>query len=66
MRPNKTERLQQLANELKTLDQYDFLIEWQGSCFWAHPDEPRWFGDQGEYLGPNYDEARLTLHSILG
>ena len=66
MRPNKTTQLQNLADELRTDEQYNFQIQWRGNGFWAIPDESRWIGDDGEYLGPKKFEAEISLRALLG
>lgn len=64
---NKTEKLQTLANELHTDDQCEFWIEYRPNCGWyAVASESRWIGDEGEYLGRVYQDARESLMSILG
>ena len=63
----KGEKLQQLASELRTDDQCEFWIEYRPNRGWyAVATESRWFGDEGEYLGRVYQDARESLMSILG
>lgn len=63
---NKTQQLQAIADELRTAEQYEFLIEYRGGAGWWASCEARWIGDEGEYLGRNYNEAIATLRAILG
>lgn len=64
---SKTEKLQTLANERRTDEQYEFRIEYRPMRGWyAVADESRWIGDEGEYLGAVYKDAREGLMSILG
>jgi hypothetical protein len=64
---SKTEKLQTLANELRTDEQYQLWIEYRPNRGWyAVADEARWIGDEGEYLGAVYKDARKGLMSILG
>jgi hypothetical protein len=64
---NKTEKLQALCQELVTDYQHEFLIEYRPFRGWyGIADEPRWFNDNGEFLGATYQEARESLMSILG
>jgi len=63
----KQEQLQALASELCTDDQCEFWIEYRPNRGWfAVATESRWFGDDGEYLGRVYQEARYGLMAILG
>ena len=67
MAQSKTEKLQTLADELRTDDQHEFWIEYRPNRGWyAVATESRWFGDEGEYLGAVYKDARESLMSILG
>ena len=62
------ERLQSLADSLRTSEQWEFSIEFRGSRsgWWAIAECPRWFNDEGEYLGANWKAAEKTLRLILG
>ena len=63
----KQERLQALASELRTDCQCEFWIEYRPNRGWfAIASEARWIGDDGEYLGRVYQEARYGLMAILG
>lgn len=62
----KTQKLQEIADELRTNDQYKFWIEYRGGAGWWATCETRWIGDEGEYLGRDYHQAKITLHLILG
>ena len=67
MAESKTEKLQALANELRTDDQCEFWIEYRPNRGWyAVATESRWFGDEGTYLGAVYKDAREGLMCILG
>jgi hypothetical protein len=64
---SKGDKLQALALELRTDYQYRFWIEYRpGHGWYGVAEEPRWIGDEGEYLGSNYRDARESLYSILG
>lgn len=66
-RKSRREFLQEVADELRLDDQYEFWIEFRGAAgWWAVASEARWFGDQGEYLGRDWRQAELTLGLILG
>lgn len=59
------ERLQSLADESRTPDQYEFVIEWRPfRGWWANADD--YWNPQGEFLGNNHTEAAKTLRMILG
>jgi hypothetical protein len=65
-RPTLTEKLQALADELRTEDQYEFVIEYRrGDGWYGVADDHRW-SDKGEYLGPDYKAAESTLRMLLG
>jgi hypothetical protein len=62
---SKTEKLQTLANELRTDDQCEFWIEYRPNRGWyAVADESRWFGDEGTYLGVAHVDAVLRRCSV--
>lgn len=60
-------QLQVLADSLQTEDHYEFEIVYRGlrSGYWAIPDEPRWYGDEGSYLGDDLKSASRTLRAML-
>ena len=62
----KTQQLQQIWDDNKTSDQYDWEIKWRGRAgWWAIPFEARWFLDEGEFLGYNFKSAKATLSFLL-
>lgn len=62
----KSQRLQALIDELQRPDQYRLWAEYVPRQGWfAQPDEPRWFGDPGEYLGRNYADAAQAIRRLL-
>lgn len=65
-RPNKTERLQRIADELREEYQYEFTVEWRGNSWWGVPDTPRHFNDNGQFLGADFEQAKHTLETLLG
>lgn len=63
----KTAKLQQLADELRTPEQWEFEIVWRGVAgWWAIPSETRYFNDDGEFLGHDTASAETTLRRLLG
>jgi hypothetical protein len=64
----KQEELQKLVDEAceRNSGYYHFHVEFRGGAgWWAVPEESRWFGDAGEYLGANFSAAKKTLSIIL-
>ena len=62
----KTEKLQKIWDDNKESCHYNFQIIWRGfGGWWAIPDEIRWWGDEGEFLGRSFVEAEVTLRSLL-
>jgi hypothetical protein len=63
---NKREKLQAIADEGVKMnpDNHPFSIEWRGG-WWAIPEEPRHFGDRGEFLGYNFKQAQNQLSFLL-
>lgn len=56
------EILQDLIDQLKPENSYDFEIEFRGrGGWWAMPTEARYWGDNGIYLGSNYQEAKKHI-----
>jgi len=67
LKQSRREYLQELANSLRTDDQYEFYIEFRGRGGWYGVSEyPRWFGDTGLLLGYNWQSAEYSLKQILG
>jgi len=64
----RTEYLQQLADDRRTEDQYQFAIEYRGGSGWwaVAKDDARYWGDDGEPLGRNWREAEDTIEMLLG
>lgn len=63
----KADYLQRVANELRENDQWDFEIVFRpGKGWYGITEEPRYWGDDGEYLGENWGEAEKALRNILG
>jgi hypothetical protein len=45
---------------------YRYYAEFRGrGGWWAVPEQQRFFGDNGEYLGPDFRTAKQTLMSLL-
>lgn len=64
----KQEQLQKLVDDAceKKPEYYTFHVEFRGRAgWWAIPEERRWFGDAGEYLGANFSAAKKTLFELL-
>jgi hypothetical protein len=58
--------LQNLVDSLREPVNYKFTIEFRPFQGWfAVPDEPRWFGDDGEYLGARWQDAVRAIKSLL-
>jgi hypothetical protein len=67
LKQSRAEYLQQLADSLRTPEQYQFSIEFRGRGGWfAVADERRHFCDNGEFLGYNWQQAEKTLRTLLG
>lgn len=64
---SRTDFLQNLADELRADDQVEFAIAYlPGIGWWGTPTESRHFGDEGEFLGENWQQAEKTLRFLLG
>lgn len=53
---------------LKHIQPYhgDWCVEWRaGEGWYAIPDEPRHFNDEGEFLGRDFDEALEALKCLF-
>lgn len=63
----KTEYLQNICDSLRSDYQYEFVIEFrQGRGWFAVTSEWRYFEDNGEFLGENWEQAEKTLRWLLG
>ena len=59
---NKTQQLQEHLDANLRENQGVWYIEYRGrGGWWAVPDSPRWFGDDGMFLGPNAGIAKRTI-----
>lgn len=66
-KPTRKEYLQSLADKLRTDKQYEFEIQFRGrGGWWGEPNEVRWIGDAGEFLGMDWREAEKAIKSLLG
>jgi hypothetical protein len=66
---NQTQKLNDLIEECKESnpDTFDLLAQYVPKRGWyLIPVEPRWFGDQGEYIGSTFQEAAITINLLLG
>lgn len=62
---NKTDILQQMIDDIQKErpEIGDWIAEYKGkSGWWVFPCEPRFIGDNGEFLGKNYKQAK---HAII-
>ena len=69
LRQSKKDHLQEIADKAYARKDftYYFMIEFRGAGgWWAIPENPRWFQDEGEFLGMNYVAALKQLHRLLG
>jgi hypothetical protein len=56
---NKTEFLQSIFDRIKPTEEYyhEFTVEYKPRKGWyLIPTEARWFCDEGEFIGENYEE----------
>lgn len=66
MKLSKTEQLQALWDSRKTSYNWDFQVKWRGTAgWWGMLEEARHFGDEGEFLGMTFEEAKKTLTDWL-
>jgi hypothetical protein len=63
---SRTNYLQNLVDSLREPEHYEFTIEFRpGQGWFAVPCDPRWFGDDGEYLGSRWQDAVRRIKSLL-
>jgi hypothetical protein len=62
----KREKLQAIVDEAlsKNDSLHQFWVEYRPFQGWYAVCEPRWFGDDGEYLGANYSQAKRGLRHL--
>jgi hypothetical protein len=64
----KRDRLQKMVDDAveNNPDYHSFSVEFRGRAgWWAIPEDCRYFGDQGEYLGQDFKSAERTLGALL-
>lgn len=64
---NELEILQELLEEKQKErpEIGDWFIEDRDDGYWAIPCEPRFWGDDGEFLGTNYKDAKHAIIEIF-
>jgi len=66
-KPTKKEQLDLILEErhLENPNTYQFYSEFIPAKGWyAIPEEPRWYGDGGDFLGKNFEEAIAAAKNI--
>lgn len=68
MAKSKTARLQEILEDLLVPGKHG---EWNvvyrpGSGYWMEPEESRYFGDEGEFLGEDFETAAKTILLLIG
>lgn len=62
-RQTKTEHLQTLWDSIPYL--MEATIEFKGIAgWWVTPEQQRWWGDNGDYAGRNFQEAEAYIRSL--
>ena len=59
------QRLQTLVDELTKPEHYKFEVYRKSDGYYLIPDETRWLGDKGDYIGPSFEEAEKEIRLIL-
>lgn len=62
--PNHRERLQAIVDERAAVD--GLYVEYRPGRGWFLGGEPRWFGDEGDFLGRTHKEAEAEIRFLQG
>lgn len=57
----KLEILQNIADKINTEKYYAFEVVQLKDGIYLVPDESRWIGDTGEYLGDTFENAKYNI-----
>lgn len=55
------EILQSIADTIDTEKYYCYQVEKRKDGFYLMPDEHRWFGDKGEFMGETFEQATVNI-----
>jgi hypothetical protein len=57
----KKEILQNILKGIDTEKYYSYDVVQRKDGIWLVPDETRWFGDKGEFMGETFEEAKANI-----
>ena len=61
----KLEILQRIADQIDTEIYYFYSVEEKRDGIYLVPDENRWIGDQGEFMGKTFEEAKVCIAEFV-
>lgn len=63
---NKLNILQSLADQIdEEKGYYKFFVERKKSGYFLVPEEPRYLGDEGEFMGKNFEDAKIAITKFV-
>lgn len=57
----KMEILQKIADKIDAEKYYQYTVEQKEDGFYLIPDETRWIGDPGEFMGETFEQAKVAI-----
>lgn len=64
---SKKRKLQAIIDRLIDPEIHHVTVEYRpGSGYWAVADEGRYFGDEGEWLGHDFETAAKSIPLLIG
>jgi hypothetical protein len=57
----KMDILQSIADKIDTEKYYSYQVQKRKDGFYLMPDEARWFGDKGEFMGETFEQAKVNI-----
>jgi hypothetical protein len=61
----KLEILQKSADKINTDKYYQYTVEQKKDGIYLVPDEPRFIGDNGEFMGKTFEQAKANIGEFV-
>lgn len=61
----KLEILEAIVSKIDKDKYYDFAVERRKTGFFLVPDESRYLGDEGEFMGKTFEDAKIAITKFV-
>lgn len=61
----KMDILQGIADKIDTNKYHAYTVRKTKDGFYLIPDEARWFGDRGEFMGETFEQAKVNIAEFV-